>query len=301
MTDFSKGAAWIGSRIVPITEATLPVTDWGLTHSDATYDVAPVWDGAFFRLGAYIDRFFESCAALRLETGVGKVTLSDALHSMVAASGLRHADVAMVASRGQPLIPGTRDPRHCANHMFAWCVPYVHVIPEDVAARGVRLWIAKTVHRIPDTSVCQQVKNYHWGDFTTGLFEAKDAGFDTAILTDHNGNVTEGPGFNIFAVKAGTLVTPERHCLHGITRRSIIELAAEGGMVYQTRDLPLSEFLEADEIFTCTTGGGPAPVVQVDDRSFSNGAAGPVTARLSAAYWARVADPAFRSPVEYGC
>ena len=55
----SAGAAWMNGTIIPISEASIPVTDWGLTHSDITYDVAPVRDGAFFRLNDYIDR---SCA-----------------------------------------------------------------------------------------------------------------------------------------------------------------------------------------------------------------------------------------------
>ncbi|MGD9864033.1 MAG: hypothetical protein AB7S99_12560, partial [Pseudodonghicola sp.] len=66
MTDLSHGAAWMGGRIIPISEASIGVTDWGLTHSDITYDVVPVWGGAFFRLEDYLDRFLASLAALRL-------------------------------------------------------------------------------------------------------------------------------------------------------------------------------------------------------------------------------------------
>ena len=50
----SAGAAWMNGTIIPISEASIPVTDWGLTHSDITYDVAPVRDGAFFRLNDFI-------------------------------------------------------------------------------------------------------------------------------------------------------------------------------------------------------------------------------------------------------
>lgn len=297
MADFSKGAAWIKGEIIPISEATINVTDWGFTHSDATYDVAPVWDGAFFRLDAYLDRFEASCASLRFDHGVDRETLRAALHAMVAKTGLSRAYVAMVASRGVPLIPGTRDPRQCGNHCFAWCVPYVHVIPEDVAARGARLWIAKGVHRIPDTSVAATVKNYHWGDFTMGLFEAKDRDYDTTILADQNGNLTEGPGFNIFAVRGNTVVTPERHCLHGITRRTVMEIAEENGFTVEARDLPVTEAMEADELFTATTGGGPVPVVMLDDRTFSNGAEGQVTRHLRETYWQWLKRPDFYEPV----
>jgi len=140
MTDWSKGAAWIRGEVVPLAEATIGVTDWGLTRSDITYDVVPVWDGGFFRLEDYLDRFAASMASLRLDVGVSREEIRAALHAMVAYSGLRRAYVAMVASRGVPLIPGTRDPRACANHFYAWCVPYVHVIaPEIGQVEGVAL------------------------------------------------------------------------------------------------------------------------------------------------------------------
>lgn len=298
-TLWTNGAAWIRGEVVPVAEATIGVTDWGLTHSDATYDVAPVWDGAFFRLEDYLDRFERSMAELRLTPAEGRDQIREALHAMVARSGLRRAYVSMVASRGQPLIPGSRDPRNCANHFFAWCVPYIHVIPEEVAARGARIWIAERVRRIPHDSVDPRVKNYHWGDFTRGLFEALDRGYDSALLLDHAGNLAEGPGFNIFAVIGDTVVTPAQGSLQGITRRSVLELAAAAGLTIQIRDVPKDEFLEADEIFTATTGGGPVPVVEVSGRVFANGAPGPVTEALRAGYWRMVARPEFRQPVAY--
>ena len=59
------------------------------------------------------------------------------------------------------------------------------------------------MYRIPEESVNPYVKNYHWGDFTQGIFEAKDKNYETVILLDFDGNVTEGPGFNVFAIKDG--------------------------------------------------------------------------------------------------
>jgi branched-chain amino acid aminotransferase len=134
--DWSKGAAWMRGEVVPIAEATIGVTDWGVTRSDITYDVVPVWEGGFFRLEDYLDRFETSMASLRLDVGMGRDDIRAALHRMIAQSGLCAAYVAMVASRGVPLIPGMRDPRQCANHFYAWCVPYVHVVKQEVAEKG---------------------------------------------------------------------------------------------------------------------------------------------------------------------
>jgi len=298
MTDWSRGAAWMEGRIVPIDEARLPVTDWALTHSDAVYDVVPVIEGRFFRLGDHLDRFWESMAAVRLAPDLDRATLRRALHAIVARAGLTEAYVAMVAARGQPLVPGTRDPRHCANHAFAWCVPYVHVNPEEVAARGAHLKVATVARRIPEDCVDPRAKNYHWGDFTAGLFEAKDAGYDSTVLPDHAGNLTEGPGFNLFAVRGKTVVTPDRGVLEGITRATVLEVCAEIGLGTEVRALPVAEAMEADELFTATSGGGVAPVTRLDERIFGNGAPGPLTLEIARRLGERRRRPDLTEPVE---
>src|SRR5215208_6597088 len=66
-TDFSLGAAYVCGEYVPISQACVPITDWGFLRSDATYDVATVWEGAFFRLDAHLERFFASCRSFRLD------------------------------------------------------------------------------------------------------------------------------------------------------------------------------------------------------------------------------------------
>ncbi|MEZ5714510.1 MAG: aminotransferase class IV [Paracoccaceae bacterium] len=298
-TDFSKGAAWMAGDVMPIAEAKISVLDWGLTHSDITYDVVPVWNGAFFRLPDYLERFRASIDALKLFIPQSNDDIAAILHAIVARSGLRQAYCAMVASRGVPLIPGSRDPRDCGNHFFAWVIPYVHVITPDVAERGCRLWISKSSRRIPEDSVNPRAKNYHWGDFTAGLIEAKEAGFDTTALLDHAGNVTEGPGFNVFAVKGDTVVTSDHGVLHGLTRRTVLELCAARGLGCETRPLPLAELMEADEVFLSSSGGGAIPVTQVDDRVFSNGSPGPLARSLRADYFALLEDGALSQPVAY--
>ncbi len=299
MTDWSAGAAWMDGRVIPVGEAKIGVTDWGLTHSDAVYDVVPVRNGGFFRLGDYLERFAASLAAGRFEIGMDGAAIAAALQQMVAQSGLRDAYCAMVAARGVPLVPGNRDPRTCRNHFYAWAVPYVHVIKPDVIEAGATLWIAKEVRRIPPDSVDPRAKNYHWGDFTAGLFEAKDAGYETVLLADHAGNVTEGPGFNAFAVIDGRVVTPDIGVLEGVTRRTVLEMCDEIGVVTEIRALPVAEFLDADEVFLSSSGGGVLPIVKADSRIYGNGAPGPVAARLRALYWDWTARPAHRTEIAY--
>jgi len=297
---FEAGAAWMGGRLMPVGEAALPVTDWGLIHSDIVYDVVPVWEGAFLRLDRHLDRFLASVAAARMSIPEDRAAIRRILHAIAAKSGLASAYVAMVASRGRPADPRNRDPRFCVNHFFAWCVPYVHVFGAEGAARGIALHIARDVRRIPPDSVNPRAKNYHWGDFTQGLFAAKDAGLDNVLLLDHAGAVTEGPGFNVFAVIGGCVVTPEAGCLEGITRETALEVAAAAGIVAEVRRLPEAELMEADEVFVTSSGGGPVAVVRIDDRVFSNGAEGEVTRRIREGYWARMRAGPDREPVDPG-
>ncbi|MEO0329592.1 MAG: aminotransferase class IV [Pseudomonadota bacterium] len=284
--DLSSGAAWMEGEIIPISEAKISVTDWGLTRSDITYDVVHVWDGAFFRLDDYIGRFFQSISGMRLEISQSPDDVKQILHDMVAASKLRSAYVSMVASRGAPSIPGTRDPRTCNNHFYAWVVPFIWVIPQEIAKRGAHLFVADTATRIPASSVDPTIKNYHWGDMTRGLFQALDNGFDSAILVDLDGNITEGPGFNVFAIINGTIVTPDKGALEGITRRTVLEISKELQLPTEVRPISKQEFLDADEILTATTAGGPVSVTRVNNRVYGNDTPGEITKQIIDTYWA---------------
>ena len=297
--DLTAGAAWMGGEIMPLSAARLPVNDWGIIHSDITYDVVPVWDGGFFRLDDYVDRFCRSMASLRMEVGMSPAQIRASLSDIVAASGLRAAYVAMVASRGVPLIPGTRDPRECRNHFYAWCVPYNHIMRPALPPENRSAWIAKHVTRIPETSIDPRVKNYHWGDFTAGLFEAKDNGYETVILLDEAGQVTEGPGFNAFAVKGDRLITSDHGMLEGISRRTVLEMATELELKTEIRPVPLAEFMDADEVFISSSGGGVIALTRVDDRIFGNGVAGPVATALHETYWNWMKRPHMRTEIAY--
>ncbi len=297
-TDYSQGAAYVRGQYLPIAEAAIPLTDWGFLRSDATYDVVTVWEGAFFRLDAHLERFMHSCAKFRLDPGLTPERITEVLEHCVRLSGLRSSYVEMIATRGQPPW-GSRDPRQAVNQFYAFAVPYVWIANEAQRAQGLNLMVS-AVQRIPSGSVDPRAKNYHWNDLTMGLLGALDAGGDTVVLSDGAGNVVEGPGFNVFCVNAdGVLVTPEQGVLEGITRRTVMEIAAALGVPLQVRALPAAELRAAREAFVTSSGGGVLPVTRVDGAALGSGAVGPVTARLRDTYWEWHHDPRYSRPVVY--
>ncbi len=186
------GAAYLDGRFVPVAEAKIPVTDWGYRRSDVTYDVVGVWDGAFFRLDDHLARFRRSMDLLRLKPSESDADIRGILHELVRRTGLRQANVAMDCLRGRPPRGMPFNPVNARSYLVAVVLPWVWLFTEEQQARGVHAVVAKTL-RIPPESVDPTAKNFHWGDLTRALFEAADAGADTAILLDRDGAVTEGP------------------------------------------------------------------------------------------------------------
>lgn len=296
----SAGCAYVGGQYVAPEDAKISIFDWGFLHSDATYDVAHVWQGRFFRLDDHLDRFEASLAALRLNPGLSRPQMREVMHECVRRAGLQDAYVEVLCTRGRPA-PGSRDPRSCTNQFMAFAIPFVWIADPAKQRRGIDL-IVGTPQRIPSGSVDPRVKNYHWLDFVLGLFEAYGRGGETVVLTDGAGHLTEGPGFNVFVVKDGVVATPARGVLEGVSRRTLIELARQAGIEVQVREVGVDELRVADEVFLSSTGGGCIPIASVDGVRVGGrpkGEFGPVSAQLQAAYWALHEDPRHTEAVAY--
>lgn len=296
--DYSKGSAYCDGKYVPASEAMISILDWGFTRSDVTYDVVHVRDGAFFRLRDHLERFERSLAALRLSPPQTMAEIGEIATHCVALSGLRNSYVAMICTRGRPRIFGSRRPEDCDNRLLIYAIPWIDVIPLDVQERGAHVHIA-TVPRIAPASIDPTVKNYHWGDLTRGLFEAHDAGADTAVLLDAEGFVTEGPGFNVFIVKEGEVLTPDRGVLEGITRRSVLELCEMLSIPARIAPLKKEDLASADEMFCTTTAGGVMPVSRIGDHIMGNGRPGTLSLKLKSTYWERHKSGWHSTPVDY--
>lgn len=295
--EFTAGAAYVDGEIVPVQQARIPILDTGLTRSDVTYDVASVWEGAFFRLDDHLERFRRNCDRLRLEVP-DQAELARLLTLLVQRSDLRAAYVEVLCTRGIP-VGGSRDPRTYRNRLYAYAIPYVWILRPEDAERGMDAVIVRDTRRIPTDSVDPTVKNFHWADLTRGLFEAYDRGGNHPILLGHDGLVTEGPGYNLFVLIDGELVTPATGVLEGITRRTVLELASERGIAARAADVSEAMLRDAREVFGTSTAGGVMPVTSIDGEPVGAGGIGPITRMLRDQYWEAHRDPRYATPVDY--
>src|SRR5262249_31553148 len=124
-------------------------------------------------------------------------------------------------------------------------------------------------------------------DLQRGLFEALDRGADTAVLCTPAGHLAEGPGFNLFVVKGGTVWTPRGNVLEGITRQTVLDLAVELGIPAHQADLSPDALRTADEAFLSSAAGGILPVWRVDGKPLGAGRPGPLTTRFRTLYWSK--------------
>ena len=116
---------------------------------------------------------------------------------------------------------------------------------------------------------------------TMALHEALDNGADEAIMLDKDGFISEGSGENIFIVKNDCIFTPTiNHCLNGITRQSVIQIAKDLDYSIQEKNLEYDDLLDADEAFFTGTAVEITPISKLDNNLISNGSRGEITQRL---------------------
>jgi branched-chain amino acid aminotransferase len=205
--------------------------------------------------------------------------------------------ITFVATRGSPAT-AHKDLRTCKNRFMVWAVPYYQVFSEAEASGGSDIIVAKTI-RIPPEAVDPTIKNFGRLDFVRALFEAYDREAKYALLLDQEDNVTEGRGWNIFVLRDGMLMSPDRGVLEGITRKTVVELAARMNIDCRLTKVPVADMRKADEVFISSTAGGIMPVRSIDKVAVGDGAPGPVTMRLREMYWKLHEDPVYSTPVRY--
>ena len=296
--DEHPGCAFIDGEYTTLDAARIPIVDWGFLRGDCVYDAVPFSNGRLFRLRDHIERFWQSMDKWRLRCPYDQDFVHDVCHQLLRRSGLRDGLLLVTTTRGMPPSMTIRNPALFQNRFYAFASELAGLAPREQIRAGLRV-IVSSIPRIPSQSIDATAKNFQWGDLTRARLQAHDAGADNALLLDYDGNLTEGPGFNVFVVNDAVVVTPSNDCLLGITRRTALEIAADLG--YGTREglFPGTILETAQEVFLATSAGGICPVIEIDGRPVGTGAVGPVTQRIYDEYWRRRNAPEWSEQVDY--
>ena len=299
MPDEAYGWAFVDGEYCLTKDAMVSILDYGFLKADSCYDTIHIWEGMFFRLEDHLDRFERSLAGWRFDPGHSRDEIREIMMECARRTGKREAFCQLICTRGVPYI-GNRDPRAFRNRFYCFVKPFEWISKAEQQESGGLAITISDVLRIPPESIDPTVKNFNRGDLTKAYMEALDAGADTTVVVDSDGNITEGPGFNIFAVRDGAVTTPEAGMLEGITRLTAMELCAEAGMPVTVGTLTAEALRDADEVFISSSAGGIMAVTRIDNRILGNGVAGPVTAKLREAYWTKKAEGWHGTPIDFG-
>jgi branched-chain amino acid aminotransferase len=183
---------------------------------------------------------------------------------------------------------------HLEHQLYVVTLPFGNYIDTDL---GVRL-MTSSWRRNADDALPARGKIV--GGYVNMAFQKSEAelnGFDEALVLTNEGHASEASAANMFIVRDGLLITPTvtDDILEGVTRLAVLELAEALGVPHEVRSIARSEVYISDEMFLCGTGVQLSPVVEVDHRPIGSGLVGPITRRISDAYFAAVRgrDPRF--------
>jgi len=268
---------------VPESRARLSPFDLGVQFGDGVYEVVSAWKGLVFRLDDHVARLMDTLHAARIDTGLDRAGWSTVVRETAKRNGLADAAVKIIVTRGL-LQPGNPDPRAARPSVRAFATPYAHLGTPAQRENGIRLQIGHQRGMAPDT-LDPRYKHISRLQYQLAKIEALDSGYDDVVWLSAQGHVEEAPRSNVFHVKHGILRTPALGVLHGITRMTFFELAAELGIPVEAGVVTAFDLFAADEVFTCSTSGAALGVREVAGRPIRGGAPGPVTKRLNELYW----------------
>ena len=277
-----RGFVSLNGNLVESQSASVSVFDHGLLYGDGVFDTMFASDGQIFRLADHLDRFRRSLRAIRLALPIPEGRLESEVLRTAAANGLRDAYIKVVATRGVSVEP-LLDPRDCSPTLIVFARPYLSLADPSRQEQGITAKLT-SIRRIGLPALDPRIKSLDYLNLVLGKLEAIAAGADEALLLDGEGLVCEAPGYNVFVVRAGEVLTPDRSILEGVTRATVLELCALLGIPARPGPVAPYDVLTADEVFLTSTAGGLVPVVQVEGARIGDGKPGPVLRRIDDAY-----------------
>ena len=273
----------VGGELLPRNEAKVSVLDSVVQGGDAVWEGLRVYKDGIFCLGRHLDRMAESALALAFTHIPSKNEMKEAIFSTLKANGMRdETHIRLTLTRGEKVTSGM-DPRlntqgSCLIVLAEW-KPLVYD-----NEKGIKV-ITSSQRRNNPQFLDSKIHHNNLLNNIIAKIQANVAGVDAAIMLDEHGFVSELNDTNLFMVKNGILYTPHAdNCLHGITRQLVLELAKSSSISCVEKNLSLTEFYNADEVFACGTMGELTPLYEIDGRKITNSSADKIIETLRSAF-----------------
>lgn len=272
---------YVSGRFCPEREAAISVFDHGLLYGDGAFEGIRAYNGRVFRLERHIERLYHSLRALRLEVPHTPEEMGAIVVDVCRRNGIVDGYIRLIVTRGRGDLG--INPRSCSTpEIIVIARPQIALYAD--AAAGVCMITSSFRRPAPDT-VSPSIKSLNYLNNVLARLEASDRGADEALLLDSNGYVAEATADNVFIVTSRGLATPPVATnLNGVTRETVMELAAAAGIPCEERFFNQFEVWSAREVFVCGTGAEVVPVRSVDGRAIGAGEIGPITRQLREAY-----------------
>jgi len=291
---------WMDGKLVPWDEAQVHVLTHSLHYGLGIFEGIRCYKGekgsAIFRLKEHIARLFASAHIMRIKLPYAPEQLEAAVVETVRANRLEACYIRPIAfiGSGEMGLYVKQNPIQVAIAAWSWGT----YLGDEGLRNGIRVKISSFTRHHVNISLTRAKVTGYYVNSQLAKYEAKEAGYDEALLLDTEGYVAEGPGENIFIVRHGVLkTTPLTSILEGITRDSVLQLAREATIPVAEERFTRDELYLADEAFFTGTAAELTPIREVDGRTIGSGKPGPITQQLQERFFSivRGADPAHRA------
>jgi len=269
--------AYLNGRLVPVGEATVPVTDWGFLYGDTLFETMRVHAGEPMFWRAHMRRLEQGMATLAYPARPERDELLDALRRTLDANELAEASARITVSRGT--VSSGFDMRAATDPLRLITVRPYAPPPARFVEQGLKLRSVRVPPRASWPRYSAKSGNYL--DQLLALDRALESGCDEALLVDNRGRVLEGSRSNVFIVRRGVILTPPVRLglLPGTVREAVIRRARSAGTPTRSHSIGLRGAMAADEAFVTNSLWGVLPVYSIDDREIDR-SPGPVTTEL---------------------
>lgn len=275
---------YLNGQFRRIDEAKISVLDRGFIFGDGIYEVVPVYNGKPFRMTEHLERLERSLAALKITSPMDRAQWVELIQQLIARAAQPTSTVYLQVTRGVCKRDHAFPTEAVTPTVFGMTSAFV---PPSQAAREQ----GYSAVGIPDERWLHcEIKSVSLLGNVLAKQHAVEAGVDE-VLQFRDGVLTEGSSSNIWVVSGGKLMAPPKSnlILEGVRYNLLIDLAAEGGIVFEARHLSQDDVAAADELLLSSATKEVLPIVRYDGKPVGSGKPGPVFAHLRAGYDARIA------------